>query len=100
MYVEEDIQMPVLTPNTSLYGQPLLLPEKDLDDDVPELKRRQWHINKCKDVAWKRWNKEYLKSIREMQKSLGDIVLIKPDEKHKGSRILEQLASYIGAIMA
>ena len=23
MYVEEDIQMPVLTPNTLLYGQPL-----------------------------------------------------------------------------
>ena len=30
MYVEEDIQMPMLTPNTLLYGHPLLLPEEDL----------------------------------------------------------------------
>ena len=41
MYVGEDIQMPVLTPNTLLYGQALLLPEEDLDEDVPEMKRRQ-----------------------------------------------------------
>ena len=40
MYVEEDIKMPVLTPNTSLYGEPLLVPEEDLDEDVPEMKRR------------------------------------------------------------
>ena len=38
MYVEDDIEMPVLTPNRLLYGQPLLLPEEDLDDDVPEIK--------------------------------------------------------------
>ena len=30
MDVEEDIQMPMLTPNTLLYGHPLLLPEEDL----------------------------------------------------------------------
>ena len=41
IYVEEDIQMPVLTPNTLLFGQPLLVPEEDLDEDVPEMKRRQ-----------------------------------------------------------
>ena len=39
--MEEDIQMPVLTPNTLLFGQPLLVPEEDLDEDVPEMKRRQ-----------------------------------------------------------
>ena len=51
MYVEEDIQMPVLTRNTLLYGQPLLVPEEDLDKDVPEMKRRRRYINKCKDVT-------------------------------------------------
>ena len=94
MYVEEDIKMPVLTPNTLLYGQPLLVPEEDLDEDVPEMKRRQRYINKCKDEAWTRWTKEYLNTLRErynmfhqaneMQISLGDIVLIKGDEKHSG----------------
>ena len=39
MYVEEDIQMPVLTPNTLLYGQPQSVPEEDLDEDVPEMRR-------------------------------------------------------------
>ena len=94
MYVEEDIQMPELTPNTLLYGQPLLVPEEDLDEDFPEMKRRQRYLNKCKDAAWTRWTKEYLKALRErgnmllqakeMQISLGDIVLIKGDEKHRG----------------
>ena len=45
MYVEEDIQMPVLAPNTLLYGQSLLLLEEDLDEHVPEMKRRQRCIN-------------------------------------------------------
>ena len=57
MYVEEDIQMPVLTPNTSVYGQPLSLPEEDPDEDVPEMKRQQRHINKCEDAACTRQTK-------------------------------------------
>ena len=84
MHVEEDIQMPLLTPNTLQYGQPLLVPEEDLDKDVPKMKRQQRYINKCKDAAWTRWKKEYLKALRErhnmlhqaneMQISLGDIL--------------------------
>ena len=70
MYVEEDIQMPVLTRNTLLYGQPLLVPEEDLDDDVSEMKRRRRYINKCKDVTWTRWTKEYFKSLRERHNML------------------------------
>ena len=84
MHVEEDIQMPLLTPNTLQYGQPLLVPEEDLDKDVPKMRRQQRYINKCKDAAWTRWKKEYLKALREihnmlhqaneMQISLGDIL--------------------------
>ena len=66
-YVEKHIQRPVLTPNTLLYGQPLLLPEEDLDEDVSEMKRRQRYINKCKDAAWTRWMKNFLKTLRERQ---------------------------------
>ena len=93
MYVEEDIQMPVLKTNILFYGKPLLLPEENLDEDVPEMKRQQRYINKCKDAAWTRWTKQYLKALKErhnmlhqakeMQISLGDIVLIKGDEKHR-----------------
>ena len=86
--------MPVLTPNTLLYGQPLLLPNEDLHEDIPNMKRQQHYINKCKDAAWSRWTKEYLKALRErhnmlcqakeMQISLGDIVLIRGDDEHMG----------------
>ena len=65
MYLEEDIQMSVLTTNTLLYRQPLLVPEEDLDEDVPEIKRRQRYINKCKDAAWTRWWKEYFKVLKQ-----------------------------------
>ena len=57
------------------------------------MKRRQQYINKCKDAAWTR-AKEYLKALREthnmlhhakeMQISLGEVVLIKATEKHTG----------------
>ena len=60
-------QRPVLTPNTLLYGQPLLLLKEDLDEDVSEMKRRQQYINKWKDAAWTRWMKEFLKTLRERQ---------------------------------
>ena len=49
--------MAVLTPNTVLYGQPVMIPEERLHDDTPEIKRYQHYINKCKEVAWKRWKK-------------------------------------------
>ena len=58
------------------------------------MKRRQQYTNKCKDAAWTRWRKEYLKALRqshkmlhhekEMQISLGEVVLIKAAEKHTG----------------
>ena len=56
--------------STLLYGQPLLVPEEDLDKDVPETRGRQRCINKCKDAAWTRWTKEYLKALRERQNML------------------------------
>ena len=40
IYIEEDIQMPVLTPNTLLCGQPIMIPEERIDEDTPEIKRR------------------------------------------------------------
>ena len=35
------MQTPVLTPNTLLYGQPIMIPEERLDEDTSEIKRRQ-----------------------------------------------------------
>ena len=57
IYTEDDIQIPVLIPNTLLYGQPIMIPEDRKDEDIPEIKRRQRYISKCKEATWKRWEK-------------------------------------------
>ena len=43
----------------------IMIPEERLDEDNPEIKRRQRYFNKCKEEAWKRWKKESLRSHRE-----------------------------------
>ena len=53
IYVEEDIQMPVLTSNTLLHGQRIMIAEERLDEDTSEIKRCQRCINKCREAAWK-----------------------------------------------
>ena len=81
-----------------------MIPEELLEEDTPELKRPQRYINNCKEAAWKRWKKEYLRSlqerhnmmnnIKEMKIEVGDMVLIKGEEKNKGKwniRIVEEL---------
>ena len=34
VYIEGVIQIPVLTPNALLYGQPIMIPEEQLDEDI------------------------------------------------------------------
>ena len=65
MYIDDDIQFPVLTPNILIHGQPITILEKQFDDDDEVMKKRQRYIKRCKDAAWNRWNKEYLRSLRE-----------------------------------
>ena len=94
MYIDDDIQFPVLTPNILIHRQPIIIPEEQFDDDDKIIKKRQRYIKRCKDAAWNRWNKEYLRSLRErhdmknnqryMEIAMGDVVLIKGDDKHRG----------------
>ena len=58
-YVEEDVQLPVLTPNMLQFGRPNILPE-DHNQKNPDLLAR--YLAKCKDVVWGRWSTEYLTS--------------------------------------
>ena len=65
-YVEEDVQLPVLTPNALLFGRPNQLPEEDHQNlDEHELRRRARYLRRCKDLLWGRWTSEYLKGLRE-----------------------------------
>lgn len=65
-YVEDDIQMPILTPNSLMYDQIAYLPEHEVDDiDEHDLRKRARYLKRCKDAVWARWRNEYLKGLRE-----------------------------------
>ena len=94
-YVEDDVQMPILTPRVMLFGQPNQLPEDDpsnIEDD--SLRKRAKYLRRCKEVLLFRWKNEYLKSLREHhslnQKTKettltpGDVVVIKGEERNRG----------------
>ena len=90
MYIDHDIQFPILTPNSLIYGQPITIPQEQLDNDDEVMKNWQRYIKRCKDAAWNRWNKEYMRSLREkhnmknnqrhMEIAIGDVALIKREE--------------------
>ena len=63
-YVEDDIELPLLTPNVMLFGQPNVIPQQDpsaIQDR--ELRKRAKYLRKCKDALWSRWSSEYVKSL-------------------------------------
>ena len=94
-YVEEDVQLPLLTPNALQFGRPNLLPEReDHHIEDRDLRKRAKYLRRCKEVLWGRWTSEYLRGLRERhnlkhnrkQLSLarGDVVLIKAEERNRG----------------
>ena len=94
-YVEDDIQLPILTPNTLQFCQPNILPElQDHHVENPDLRKRAKHIRRCKDALWKRWPAEYLKAPRErhnmkpgnkvLSLKIGDVVIVRGEEKNRG----------------
>ena len=39
MYIDDDIQFPVLTPNILIHGQPITIPEEQFGDDDKVIKK-------------------------------------------------------------
>ena len=94
-YVEDGVQLPTLTLNVMLFGQPNLLPEEDVDSiEDTDLRKCARYLRQCKDALWSRWTGEYIKALRERHnlkhktKELnvknGDVVLIKGNERNRG----------------
>ena len=98
-YVESDIQMPILTPNSLMMVEPNLIPESVADEEDSDLRQRMKYLQRYKDAWWKRWSSEYLKALRkrhnmknktkEMSLKPGDVVLIKGDERNRGQWTIE-----------
>ena len=66
-YAEDDVALPILTPNSTCMMFPTTNILPDLQShhiaDV-DLWRRAKHLHQCMDAMWKRWSNEYLGSLR------------------------------------
>lgn len=93
-YVEDDIQLPVLTPNSLLFLQPNQIPELEAHRiQEPGPRRRARHLSRTKEAMWSRWSSEYVRSLRERHRlqgekkvkapAIGEMVIIKGDEKNR-----------------
>ena len=94
-YCEDDLQLPVLTPNMMILGKAnylLELPSTEIEDI--DLRKRAKYLVKCKEALWRRWRNEYMRALRERHDlrhhgktgklKEGDVVLIKGEEKNRG----------------
>ena len=103
-YVEDDVQLPILTSNVMMFGIPNHLPEEVADDvEDTDLRNRARYLRKCKDSIWSRRTGEYVKALRERHNlkndsktpSLkeGDVMLIESWERNvtEASRVSESL---------
>jgi hypothetical protein len=93
-YMEEDIQLPPLTPNSLLFLNTNILPElAPYHLEQKDLKKRAKFLLQCKRAMWKRRTSEYLRALREQLrlKSGGtgsilaerDVVIIKSVERNR-----------------
>ena len=93
--MEDDPQLPVLTPNSLLFGQPNLLPELEHHHlESPDLRRRAKYLKQCKDAMWRRWTDDYLRVLRKQHRlkhpgsqsdiAVGDMMLVNDDERNRG----------------
>ena len=63
-YVEDDVQLPVLTSASFLFQRANRLPELEpWREENRDLRKRAKHLKSCKDALWKRWTREYLAAL-------------------------------------
>jgi hypothetical protein len=88
-YMEDDIQMPTLTPNSMLFVNSNNIPELETHhNEEADLRKRAKFLSRCKDAVWRRWSTEYLRhsqnqGTRTMSLREGDVVIIKSDERNR-----------------
>ena len=94
-YLEDDIQMPILTPNAMMFVGSTFAPElaaHHLEDT--DLRKRAKYLFKYKEAIWRGWLNEYLRSLRERHNlkhkntsfavEIGDVVIIQSEERNRG----------------
>ena len=53
-YLDNDIEQPILALNVLLHGQIINVPDIQLEENNPDIRKRQRYINRCKQAAWRR----------------------------------------------
>ena len=90
-YVEDDVELPVLTPYSMMFLNNNNVPELDphhIEDG--DLRRRARFLKQCKEAMWKRWSREYVRGLREQHRratsneqtthpQVGEAVIIKDE---------------------
>ena len=94
-YVEDDIELPIITPNALMFG---IAPKHSVEDDLSsisdrDLRKRAKYVRQCKEALWKRWKNEYVRGLREQhnmgtgtrscQVTVGDVVTILNEDYEK-----------------
>lgn len=93
-YMEEDVELPTLTPNSMLFTSPTYLPElKAHHEEHIDLRKRAKFLRNTKDQMWRRWTNEYMRALREHHRlkhqakdnkiAVGDVVIIKSDDRNR-----------------
>ena len=55
-YVEDDVELSVLTPNLMITGESYVLPDEESDStEEEEMRRRAKYVLRSKQAVWKRW---------------------------------------------
>ena len=94
-YIEDDVELPALTPATFLFQRTSQLPENQpWRNEDKDLRKRAKYLRSCKESLWKRWRREYLTALRErhnlvhktskQQIKIGDAVIVRTDDKNRG----------------
>ena len=92
-HVEDDHELPTLTPNGLLYPQCNTIPILKPHHEDFDLRKRAKYLENCKRAMWNRWTSEYVRGLRErhnlkhkskkLNLTKGDVVIIKGDEKDR-----------------
>lgn len=112
-YIENDVQLPILTTNMLLLNQNNTLLDPELTRvQERDQRRRAKYLMKCRENLWKRGQNEYICALRERHTlkhkdkperiKVGQVVLIKGDRKNRGEwdiGIIEQLIRGRGKVV-
>ena len=73
--------------------------------ETVDLRKRAKHLLKCKEAVWRRWSRQYLRSLSERHRgkttnqrnspTVGDVVMVQSQERNRGKWPLEIVEEFI-----